>query len=150
MPLANFPELTLSHSAMSVLEAAESSGRLHLAGSVDELVRLSIPDPMLGLGEASSNGFYTVGYDVPGKGFVPEVEVCQAKNGIAANYVEPYMRRRDPDCMVVGDGVHTDKPTFDERFGQPFGGRTQRNHRVAQDAAHCGLFLPHRRCPSGR
>lgn len=120
MPLAGFPELTLSHSAMSILEAAESSGRLHLAGSVDDLVRLSVPDPALGLGEVRGDGFYVVGYDVPGKGFVPEVEVCHAKNGVAANYVEPYMRRRDPDCMVVGDGAHTDKPTYNQRFGQPF------------------------------
>lgn len=121
MPLADFPDLTLSHTAMSVLEAAESSGRLHLAGSVDDLVRLSVPDGALGLGEASSDGFYTVGYDVSNRGFVPEARVCRVKNGIAANYIEPYMRRRDPECMVVGDGAHTDKPTYEKQFGLPFG-----------------------------
>lgn len=122
MPLVDFPGLTLSHSAMSVLEAAESAGRLHLAGSVEDLVRLSVPDPALELGKVNSNGFYVVGYDVPGQGFVPEVEVCRAKNGIAANYVDPYMRRRDPHCMVVGDVAKTDKPTYEQRFGQSFSG----------------------------
>ncbi|MBX3433015.1 MAG: DUF4914 family protein [Pirellulales bacterium] len=121
MPLADFPELTLSHSAMSVLEAAESAGRLHLAGAVGDLVRLSVPEAKLGLGKANGDGFYAVGYDVPGQGLVTEARVCRVRNGIAANYVEPYMRRRDPDCMVVGDVAHTDKPTYEERFGQPFG-----------------------------
>ncbi len=120
MPLADFPELTLSNSAMSVLEAAEKSGRLHLAGSVDDLVRLSTPDASLGLGQLAADGTYTVGYDLPGNGYVPEVKVCRVKNGIAANYVDAYMRRRDPDCMVVGDTTHTDKPTYEQRFGSPF------------------------------
>ncbi len=119
MPLKALPELSLSHSAMSVLEAAEAAGRLHLAGSVEDLMALAIPDPSLGLGEASPDGYYTVGYDVDGS-FVPEVEVCRVKNGIAANYVEAYMRRRDPDCMVVGDGSATDKPTYEQRFGGAF------------------------------
>lgn len=121
MPLSALPELTLSHTAMSVLEEAEKAGRLHLAGSVDELVALATPDAALGLGEVGPDGRYTVGYDVPGSGFVPEAIVCQTRNGVAANYVEPYMRRRDPDCMVVGDATHTDKPTFESRFGKPFG-----------------------------
>lgn len=30
------------------------------------------------------------------------------------------MRRRDPECMVVGDNLPTDKLRFDERFGTPF------------------------------
>ncbi|MEN1681175.1 MAG: DUF4914 family protein [Planctomycetota bacterium] len=122
MPLKALPELTLSNSAMSVLETAEAAGRLHLAGSVDELVKLATPDASLGLGEVGPDGFYTVGYDVPGRGFVPEVNVCQVKNGVAANYVEPYMRRRDPNCMVVGDHAATDKPTFEARFNKPFEG----------------------------
>lgn len=119
MPLKALPELTLSNSAMSILESAEAAGRLHLAGSVEELIAMAVPDPSLGVGEARPDGYYTVGYDVNGK-FEPEVEVCRTRNGIAANYLDPYMRRRDPDCMVVGDGAATDKPTFDARFGEPF------------------------------
>ncbi|WP_442484624.1 DUF4914 family protein [Aeoliella sp. SH292] len=120
MPLSAFPDLTLSFTAMSVLEAAERAGRLHLAGSVDELVALSTPDASLGLGEVAPNGFYTVGYDVPNQGFVPEAIVCQTRNGVAANYMDAYMRRRDPDCMLVGDDTHTDKPTYETRYGKPF------------------------------
>ena len=120
MPLSALPELTLSHSAMSVLEAAEAAGRLHLAGSVEDLVALSTPDESLGLGSVRPDGRYVVGYEVPGRGFVPEAEVCQVRNGVSANYVEPYMRRRDPNCLVVGDTSRTDKPTYDQRFGKPF------------------------------
>lgn len=120
MPLSQLPGITLSNSAMSVLEAAEAAGRLHLAGSVEELVALATPDASLGLGEVAADGYYTVGYDVPGKGFVEEVKVCQVKNGVAANYVEAYMRRRDPDCMVVGDNRATDKPTYQGRYGESF------------------------------
>lgn len=120
MPLKQLPGLTLSNSAMSILEAAEARGQLFLAGSVDDLVRLATPDASLGLGEVDPEGFYTVGYQVPGDGFVAEARVCQVKNGVAANYLEPYMRRRDPDCMVVGDNRATDKPTFEGRYGKPF------------------------------
>ena len=30
------------------------------------------------------------------------------------------MRRRDPDCVVIGDDKETDKTTFRSRFGRPF------------------------------
>lgn len=105
---------------MSVLEAAEAAGRLHLAGSVEELVALATPEASLGLGEVQPDGRYLVSYDVPGRGRVDEAEVYQVKNGIAANYLEAYMRRRDPNCMCVGDGAATDKPTYEGRFGKPF------------------------------
>jgi hypothetical protein len=34
--------------------------------------------------------------------------------------MEPYMRRRDPDCLVIADDLPTDKPRFRERFGESF------------------------------
>jgi hypothetical protein len=40
-------------------------------------------------------------YDIPNRGKVVEALVCRVRNGISANYTEPYMRRRDPDCMVI-------------------------------------------------
>ena len=46
---------------------------------------------------------YDVVYDVPGKGPTREATVTPCRNGVAVNYSEPYMRRRDPDCMVIGD-----------------------------------------------
>jgi len=35
--------------------------------------------------------------------------VAQCRNGLAVNYTEPYMRRRDPECSVIGDARFTDK-----------------------------------------
>jgi hypothetical protein len=39
---------------------------------------------------------------------------------LGVNYTESYMRRRDPDCMVIADEQPTDKTRFGERFGRPF------------------------------
>ncbi|WP_231993642.1 DUF4914 family protein [Pseudobythopirellula maris] len=100
---------------MTILEAAEAAGRLTLAGSVDELLEMAVPQD-----QVDPEGYYTVGYDVPGKGVVNECKVCRVPNGIAANYLDPYMRRRDPDCMLIADEQHTDKATFKERFGRSF------------------------------
>jgi hypothetical protein len=41
-------------------------------------------------------------------------------NGISANYTETYMRRRDPDTLVVADDKPSDKPKFADRFGYEF------------------------------
>jgi hypothetical protein len=68
------------------------------------------------------DGFQSVAYEVPGRGLVEEAQVCRVKNGIAANYPEAYMRRRDPDCMIIGDERPTDKPTYQARFGTSFAG----------------------------
>ncbi len=66
------------------------------------------------------NNSYEVKYDVPGKGEIVEATVHNVTNGIAANYSEPYMRRRDPDTMVIADDLPTDKEKFTERFGYDF------------------------------
>jgi hypothetical protein len=68
----------------------------------------------------AQNGWHDVAYDVPGKGKILEARVCRVRNGIAANYVEPYMRRRDPDCMVIADDLPTDKARYKERFNNDF------------------------------
>ena len=95
--------------AAAVLDAAPS---VTVATSSSQLVELSVRDEV--------DGWHEVSYEVPGKGQIVEARVCRAKNGINANYLEPYMRRRDPDCMVIGDELPTDKPTFQERFGGSF------------------------------
>jgi hypothetical protein len=115
MFLEELPELTLSRSAAAVLAAARAENRLTLAGSVDELVAAAAPMEL-----QDPAGYYTVGYEVPERGFVPEAKVCRVRNGVAANYIEPYMRRRDPNCMLIGDDRETDKPRFADRFGEPF------------------------------
>lgn len=83
-----------------------------IAGSIDELVDLACRD--------AHNGWHEVGYEIPGKGWVTEAKVCRVRNGVAVNYVDPYMRRRDPDCMVIADDLPTDKPRFKDRFGTGF------------------------------
>lgn len=68
----------------------------------------------------SDSSAFEVSYDVPKKGKVVEAHVVRVRNGVAANYVEPYMRRRDPDSMVMGDDLPTDKVTYSEKYGKPF------------------------------
>jgi hypothetical protein len=88
--------------------------RLIIASSTEELLQLAC-------GSSAGKDRLQVVYDVPGKGRVVEAEVARVRNGIVVNYTEPYMRRRDPDCLVVGDDGPTDKETFQQRFGRPFG-----------------------------
>jgi hypothetical protein len=100
---------SLPPEAEAVLAAAPN---VTLARSTDDLIALATRDAV--------NGWHEVAYDVPGRGRVVEAKVCAVTNGIAANYLETYMRRRDPDCMVIGDKKPTDKPTYLERFGTDF------------------------------
>ena len=76
-------------------------------------------DMVFGTGRS---GKYDVVYDVPGQGVITEATVVRAKNGVVVNYVEDYMRRRDPDCMRIGDDKPTDKPRFSDVYGFPFAG----------------------------
>mgnify|MGYP000246035217 CR=1 FL=1 len=78
------------------------------------------------LSDAATNGKdnaeFDVKYDVPGKGVYIEAVVQRVKNGISANYTEPYMRRRDPDTMVIADSQPTDKKRFTDKYGYDFSG----------------------------
>ncbi len=49
-----------------------------------------------------------------------EADVTLCKNGVAVNYQEPYMRRRDPNCTFVGDEFESDKPRFKDVFKMDF------------------------------
>lgn len=71
------------------------------------------------LGGPGSKSHVTA-YEIPGRGLVKEVISEKRSNGVAVNYFEPYMRRRDPECMVIGDDLPTDKPTYRQRFGESF------------------------------
>ena len=62
---------------------------------------------------------YDVSYDVNGKP-VTEATVVKVRNGLAINYNDPYMRRRDPHCMYVADNRQTDKIRFSDSFKFPF------------------------------
>ncbi|MDR3092006.1 MAG: DUF4914 family protein [Clostridiales bacterium] len=67
----------------------------------------------------NENKTFDVSFDVNGK-TVREANVVRCKNGICANYDDTYMRRRDPDSMVIADDLPTDKITHEARFGKPF------------------------------
>ncbi len=62
---------------------------------------------------------FTVEYKVNGK-IIKEAEVVRCKNGVSVNFFEDYMRRRDPNSMVIGDDFPTDKPTYKDMYGCPF------------------------------
>ena len=63
---------------------------------------------------------YDVVYNIPGRGTVKEAEVIRCKNGAVVNFMEDYMRRRDPNSMVISDELPSDKPRFKDRFGYDF------------------------------
>jgi hypothetical protein len=83
---------------------------LTIASTINELVNLACG----GLG----SNHYEVSYEVPELGETVEAIVARVRNGVSVNYPEPYMRRRDPNCMVVADDAPTDKATYWERFGE--------------------------------
>ncbi len=74
--------------------------------------------------DAATNGKenvrFEVSYDVPGKGKYTEAIMKRVKNGISANYTEPYMRRRDPGTMAIADDFPTDKKRFRDKYGYEF------------------------------
>jgi hypothetical protein len=102
-----------------VEEVFSAAPSVTIASTVDQLVELATKDAV--------NGWHEVAYDLPGGERVVDAVVCRARNGIVANYTESYMRRRDPDCMVIGDKRPTDKPTFEQRFGASFDPVRQRS-----------------------
>ena len=63
---------------------------------------------------------FEVSYSLPNNKIVTEVIVHKVTNGISANYTEAYMRRRDPDTMLIGDDLPSDKEQFKDRFGYNF------------------------------
>lgn len=62
---------------------------------------------------------YDVTYQVNGQE-IKEADVTRCKNGAAVNYMEDYMRRRDPDCMRIADDKPTDKKRYQDVYGVPF------------------------------
>lgn len=83
-----------------------------VAESVAQLMDVACPPDV--------EDWWDVAYDIPGQGRITEARVCRVRNGLAANYTEAYMRRRDPDCMLIGDEEPTNKPRFRDRFDMPF------------------------------
>jgi len=102
--------------------------RMILPDALKNLVRSGVKaivpedrDHLLSLAMGGDNNMtFEVAYDVPDKGRVVEASVVKCKNGIAVNYTDIYMRRRDPDSMIVADGHETDKPKYKDIYGESF------------------------------
>ncbi|WP_062296973.1 DUF4914 family protein [Demequina maris] len=106
--LTQLDRLDLAPEVRAALEAAPS---VTIPTTREELYRMS-------LGPEGGPVFW-VDYDVDGE-VVTESTVTRCRNGIAVNYPEDYMRRRDPQCMVIADDRPTDKTRFRDRFGHRF------------------------------
>lgn len=96
-----------------LLELFEAAPEVSFATTLSELDSLATRD-------AGESGWHEVVYDVPGMGPKVEARACRVRNGISVNYLEPYMRRRDADCMLIGDDLPTDQERYSERFGCGF------------------------------
>ena len=96
---------------LEIKEILTSSKQVNYPSTREELLTLS-----LGNTGAST---YNVSYDVNGASIL-EAEVTQCKNGVVVNYPEDYMRRRDPDCLLVADPQDTDKPRYDDVYNKDF------------------------------
>jgi hypothetical protein len=66
-----------------------------------------------------NEGTFEVAYEVAERRIL-EATVTKVRNGLAINYADPYMRRRDPECMLVADEGQTDKTRFGDCFDMPF------------------------------
>ncbi len=105
-----------------------------IANKVEDMLSLSYRD-------AEAHGWHKVSYDIPGRGEVTEAVVCRVRNGVAANYTEEYMRRRDPDSMVIADDFPTDKPHFKEKFGYDFSRLRQETFDWLKSQKLCVFFF---------
>lgn len=75
---------------------------------------------ILDLATGHGQDVFEVNYEIEGIGLVKEATVTRCKNGVSVNYVEAYMRRRDPNCMSIGDDLVTDKTRYKDRYGEDF------------------------------
>jgi len=82
-----------------------------------------MPEDREHLFELAMNGKENLTYDVEfnvNEAVIREAHIAKCKNGAAVNYDDIYMRRRDPDSMVIADDLPTDKVTHEQRFGKKF------------------------------
>ena len=102
-------ELRIPEEFTKILERSPS---VVYSGSTEELFAMATGD--------NAPEFLEVKYILPSGKCVTEATVARLRNGIAVNYPEPYMRRREPDCMYIGDDLPTDKPRYKEHFSRDF------------------------------
>lgn len=112
--LAQLAAVDLPPEVRAALEKAPS---VVVPSSREELYRLALGP--------EGGPVFDVAYDVTAAGGttrmrVVEATVARCRNGIAVNYPEDYIRRRDPDCMRIADDRPTDKPRYRDREGGEF------------------------------
>ena len=96
----------------SLIDVLSGCKKVTVFNSIEELAAAST----CGL----ENDLFEVKYDIPGKGLYTEAVVNRVTNGISVNYTEAYMRRRDPNTMVIADDKPTDKVRFKDKYGYNF------------------------------
>ncbi|MBD3272653.1 MAG: DUF4914 family protein [Elusimicrobia bacterium] len=69
---------------------------------------------------------FEVAYELDDGTTVQEVNVTRCKNGLAINYYEKEMRRRDPECLLIGDSQETDKQRFHDIYHEDFSSLRQK------------------------
>jgi len=107
-------EMTVPHFVdmpAAVRAALEASPRVVIPATRAELYRLSLGP--------EGGPVFSVDYEANGA-TVTEATVTRCRNGIAVNYPEDYMRRRDPRCMLIADERPTNKDKYVDRFGETF------------------------------
>ncbi|MCU0387557.1 MAG: DUF4914 family protein, partial [Chitinophagaceae bacterium] len=89
-------KVLLPDDAYEILKKCKS---FQVFDSVDQLAVAAVN------GENSDQ--FEVKYTLPDGKEVSEAIVHKVTNGISANYTDAYMRRRDPDTMLIGDELPT-------------------------------------------
>jgi hypothetical protein len=116
-----WPNLDLPAQVVEIMEGAKS---IWVPNNREDLFNWSLGREVghtdWSLANRQDTGIFNVRYEVTGKGLVDEVVVMKARNGLNVNYVDTYMRRRDPNAMVIGDALPTDQPTYKKRFKTDF------------------------------
>lgn len=106
------PELKIFSLPEDTLRALTLCRDMAIPESIDEVYELCC----LGM----DGGKQDISYTVDGS-IIKEAELIQCKNGLAVNFTEDYMRRRDANSMSVADELPGDKPRFIQRYGYDFG-----------------------------
>ncbi|MHB8128999.1 MAG: DUF4914 family protein [Mobilitalea sp.] len=102
-------KLTLSNDVKDILYGSK---KLIFPKSREELISLSFG--------SDDNDTFHVEYEINGFGKQIEATMTRCKNGAVVNYPDDYMRRRDPDCLLVADKLDTDKPKYDDVYKKDF------------------------------
>lgn len=101
--------ILLPRDTMAALEACDNISLVTDTGQIYALCCAGMTD-----------GRMDISYITKAGERVKEAEAVQCKNGLAVNFMEDYMRRRDGNSMSIGDGLPSDKPRFSERYGYDF------------------------------